>query len=208
MDFWKGIQQDYLRLICLPLTVAFFLPTERQAGRSENLGALLSLSFFLLSWLPGQQGEQWDLTAGLENQEAGVRGKYLNTLIPPASDPPPSLAGILCMTPRDQAHSYPSLCRGGEGKLTDMIQREIWGEGQKSQWFSGCGSSSKGHTRESQLSFEDVPQRFVGLKDSCCQLHTEFNCCPTPGTAFVVNFHTTRDLEEEIGKLKASYPVA
>lgn len=138
MDFWKGIQQDYLRLICLPLTVAFFLPTERQAGRSENLGALLSLSFFLLSWLPGQQGEQWDLTAGLENQEAGVRGKYLNTLIPPASDPPPRLAGILCMTPRDQAHSYPSLCRGGEGKLTDMIQREIWGEGQKSQWFSGC----------------------------------------------------------------------
>lgn len=70
MDFWKGIEQDYLRLICL-LTVAFFLPTERQAGRAENLGALLSLSFFLLSWLPGQQREQWDLTAGLENQRQG-----------------------------------------------------------------------------------------------------------------------------------------
>lgn len=77
MDFWKGIGQGYLRLIRLPLnTLAFFLPTERQAGRAENLGALLSLSFFLLSWLPGQQREQWDLTAGLENQEAGVRGKY------------------------------------------------------------------------------------------------------------------------------------
>lgn len=89
-----------------------------------------------------------------------------------------------------------------------MTQREIWGEGQKSTWFSGCGSSSNGHRRESQLSFEDIPQRSVGLKDSCCQLHTELNRCPTPGTAFVVNFHTTQDLEEEASQLKASYPVA
>lgn len=49
MGFWNGIENGYLRLICLPLTVTFFLPTERQAGRADNLGALLSLSFFLLS---------------------------------------------------------------------------------------------------------------------------------------------------------------
>lgn len=38
----------------LPLILAF-CPLKRQAGRAENLGALLSLSFFLLSLLPGQQ---------------------------------------------------------------------------------------------------------------------------------------------------------
>lgn len=99
MDFWKGIEQDYLRLICLPLTVAFFLPTERQAGRAENLGALLSLSFFLLSWLPGAtERAMGSALPGLENQEAGV-GKYLNKLIHSCQRPTSRLAGILCMTP-------------------------------------------------------------------------------------------------------------
>ena len=54
-------------------------------------------------------------------------------------------------------------------------------------------------------------QRLVGPKDRCCQLHTEFNCFPTPGIAFVVNFHTTEDLEdleEEIvnSKLATKWP--
>ena len=74
----------------------------------------------MLSWLPGQQREQWDLTAGLENQEAGVRGKYPNMFILLASNPPPRLAGSLCMTPGDQAHRYPSSPAGEEkrSKLT------------------------------------------------------------------------------------------